>query len=274
MGWMRENTPEEPLSYTEYYPPPEDGDFDYPPDAYGVMSWWDYGHWITVSAQRIPFANPFQEGPRPASAYLQSQSENRANLILEALPSLDDEATGIADLSNDDLRSIIEQQSDQEAAEDTRYVVIDDLMAGGKFGAIATWTGPGQNAYYARQQFEVADQTAQLVGVNRRYHTTMLARLYFADATGLAHYRLVHESETVSTFGSVAQQTAGGGFQSTNFINRRINNQIFATVQQRPDLVFYDVRQASRVKTFERVAGAQLTGTANASNGKIGRAHV
>jgi len=28
---------------------------------YGVLSWWDYGHWITTIGERIPNANPFQQ---------------------------------------------------------------------------------------------------------------------------------------------------------------------------------------------------------------------
>ena len=39
-----------------------DGTYLYPASAYGVMSWWDYGHDIEYVAQRIPNANPFQAG--------------------------------------------------------------------------------------------------------------------------------------------------------------------------------------------------------------------
>jgi len=66
--WMGDNTPdpfEDPDFYYEYegYKRPPAGErYDYPESAYGVMSWWDYGHWITRIAHRIPNANPFQKG--------------------------------------------------------------------------------------------------------------------------------------------------------------------------------------------------------------------
>jgi hypothetical protein len=39
-----------------------------------------------------------------------------------------------------------------------------------------------------------------------------------------------------------------------------LTGRLFGLIQQRQDIVAYDIRQASRVKTFERVEGARLTG--------------
>jgi len=36
---------------------------------YGVLSWWDYGHWITYVSRRVPVANPFQQGAVEAAAF-------------------------------------------------------------------------------------------------------------------------------------------------------------------------------------------------------------
>jgi len=36
---------------------------------YGVLSWWDYGHWITYVSRRIPVANPFQQGAVEAAGF-------------------------------------------------------------------------------------------------------------------------------------------------------------------------------------------------------------
>ncbi|MDY6932136.1 MAG: hypothetical protein SVJ22_09515, partial [Halobacteriota archaeon] len=60
--WMRYNTPEPDLDYYELYEIPEDGVWDYGPNDYGVMSWWDYGHIIEYVARRMPNANPYQQG--------------------------------------------------------------------------------------------------------------------------------------------------------------------------------------------------------------------
>ena len=57
LDWMGNNTPDTGVNYTTIY---QAQTFHYPAEAYGVMSWWDYGHMITYIAKRIPNANPFQ----------------------------------------------------------------------------------------------------------------------------------------------------------------------------------------------------------------------
>ncbi|TKX83278.1 oligosaccharyl transferase, archaeosortase A system-associated, partial [Halorubrum sp. SS5] len=56
LQWMNDETPQpgelegadNPMELYGTYERPADGDFDYPEGAYGVQSWWDYGHWITT----------------------------------------------------------------------------------------------------------------------------------------------------------------------------------------------------------------------------------
>jgi len=53
---LRENT-EEPFDTEDSY-----YQTDLQEEAkYGVMSWWDYGHWITQISHRVPVSNPFQQ---------------------------------------------------------------------------------------------------------------------------------------------------------------------------------------------------------------------
>ncbi len=107
LEWMGAHTPDTGVDYYKIY---DKATFSYPAQAYGVMSWWDYGHMITYIAKRIPNANPFQAGvagPDGAAAYFMSQSEAGANNILK----------------NDG----------------TRYVITDIEMDTGKFWAMATW---------------------------------------------------------------------------------------------------------------------------------------
>ena len=89
LEWLSENTPEEgryadpggeSMEYYGTYDRTED--FDYPRGAYGVMSWWDYGHFITVQGQRIPDANPFQQGASRAANYLLAANESDANELV------------------------------------------------------------------------------------------------------------------------------------------------------------------------------------------------
>ena len=83
LEWMGTHTPDTGVDYYKIY---NGNTFSYPAQAYGVMSWWDYGHMITYIAKRIPNANPFQAGvagPNGAAAYFISTSENTSNDILK-----------------------------------------------------------------------------------------------------------------------------------------------------------------------------------------------
>jgi dolichyl-diphosphooligosaccharide--protein glycosyltransferase len=90
LEWMNENTPapgaygsgDEPrLDYYGTYPISED--FDYQDGEYGVMAWWDYGHFITTGAQRIPVANPFQQHASDAADFLLAGNESQSLRILD-----------------------------------------------------------------------------------------------------------------------------------------------------------------------------------------------
>lgn len=69
---------------------------------YGIMSWWDYGHWITEVGHRVPYANPFQ-----------NQVYESANFFINGV----------------------------EPEGNMKYVIIDNDMIGGKFYALRAWLG-------------------------------------------------------------------------------------------------------------------------------------
>jgi dolichyl-diphosphooligosaccharide--protein glycosyltransferase len=286
LPWMEDNTPDISMEYNDNWRIPEDDDFDYNVDEsslegdYGVMSWWDYGHWITHIGKRPANANPFQEGNIVGSLFFTSQSEERADLLLEALPSVDG-GRNLEGMSNEELREIIENQETQERNEDTRYVMIDDQMAAGKFGAIATWTGFNDEPLAERQEFVRTDGTSQnLIALGDRYDNTTLSRLYYDDASGMSGYRLVHETETYSLIGSINQPTQGprindlitrapyddedaiGNISLPEFNERFPEDQILSLGGGGS---LYDFHGVASVKTYERVEGATITGQANAT---------
>ena len=177
LEWMRYNTPDPGVDYYGIYETPPDGeDYDYPESAYGVMSWWDYGHWITTIAHRIPNANPFQAGiggpigsgiPGACNFFI-VRNEAEANKVADAL--------GV------------------------RYVIGDIQMAMGKFGAMTVWAGD-IGGYY----IQINTEEGSRIVPNAKYYTTMEARLHVLDGRGvslsedfyiepLRHYRLIHES--------------------------------------------------------------------------------
>ncbi len=159
MVWLRENTPEpfgDPSAYYELYERPDAGEpYDYPESAYGVMSWWDYGHWITRIGHRIPNANPFQRGiggPRKsgfsygASTFLTAQDEITGGEMLDELGS--------------------------------KYVVIDIETATGKFHTPVTWSGQDP-ADYASQYFYSTQEGTQVITLwGVPYYQSMCTRLY------------------------------------------------------------------------------------------------
>ena len=83
LTWLKENTPEpfgDPNAYYLLYEPPLPKEsYHYPPSAYGVMAWWDFGHWITRIGRRIPIATPLSWGS--CSQFFSAEDEISANKI-------------------------------------------------------------------------------------------------------------------------------------------------------------------------------------------------
>ena len=151
--WLEDNSPEpfeDPDFYYELYQTP----FDYPETAYSVMSWWDYGHWITRIAHRIPISNPFQQGATEAANFFIAQDGDSASQASE-------------------LR--------------VRYVIIDYLMPTTKFYAMPQWAESSQDEFY-----EIYYQPMQGGKVKPvrlfypAYYHSMVVRLYNFDGEAVA----------------------------------------------------------------------------------------
>ncbi|ADJ15509.1 oligosaccharyl transferase, archaeosortase A system-associated [Halalkalicoccus jeotgali] len=268
--WLANNTPEEgryggaegSLDYYGAYERPAEGDFAYPEGSYGVLSWWDYGHLITVQGERIPHANPFQQNARSAAAFLLADSEERAEAVAGAIPAAPDGR--LDDRSTAELETIADGSDGDGAG--IRYVMIDDEMAGGKFSAIATWAGPGYGSYLEPVTIQAENETATVQRLGGSYDETVLSRLYYADAAEMEHYRLVHESPETTQFVSAAYRVDDGRWQPL-VVNQEYTPSLqfrMARLQQNPavDVQLYDQRESHAVKTYERVEGATLTGEA------------
>ncbi|OYR52062.1 MFS transporter [Halorubrum sp. Ea1] len=165
LQWMNDETPtpgelegaDNPMELYGTYERPADGDFDYPEGAYGVQSWWDYGHWITTRAERIPNANPFQQNAGEAADYLLAPSEEAS-------------------------REVLASQSEEGA--NTRYVMVDWQMASpnSKFGAPVTfYSGNETRSDFNRVLYQQTEQGgfSTVMQVNtQRYHESQMIRLY------------------------------------------------------------------------------------------------
>ncbi|WP_336344740.1 oligosaccharyl transferase, archaeosortase A system-associated [Halalkalicoccus ordinarius] len=288
-AWLEMNSPapgawggadnEDELAYYGTYDVPEDRDFAYPEGSYGVMSWWDYGHLITVQAERIPHSNPFQQNASSAAAFLTADSEQRAELVLEALPV----ARGGDPLytrSDEELAALADERTAQQENEEVRYVMIDDEMAGFKFGAITTYAGGGNGPYASYREVETREgEIIRAPARNQAYADTTLSRLYYDDADGMERYRLVHESDGTTRFASVAVSRNDGESWQSRRINRELTPSVERSISRlredpNVDVAVYDERETSSVKTYERVEGARLTGSVDAPEGSIVTAEV
>lgn len=153
--WMRDNTPEpfgDPDAYYALYDnPPEGESFAYPESAYGVTSWWDYGYWITRTAQRIPNANPSQ-----AAAPIKNVA---AYLLSADVPH------------NRETLDIIHEFN-------TRYVMIDFAMTLSKFHAICSWADEPLDQYYEVYVVPYEGKLAFKIVYYPEYYRTTCVRLF------------------------------------------------------------------------------------------------
>ncbi|MEA2035621.1 MAG: oligosaccharyl transferase, archaeosortase A system-associated [Euryarchaeota archaeon] len=157
LEWMGNNTPETGVDYYGVYDFNERETYEYPPESYGVMTWWDYGHWITFISKRIPNANPFQHGvsgPNGAAAFFIQQNEADSSEILDNLG--------------------------------TKYVITDIEMDDGKFWAMTTWYNDTiQSSPYTKVLLHKdSGNTYKPVRLKQNnYYQTMISRLHNFDGS-------------------------------------------------------------------------------------------
>jgi len=165
-AWLQNNTPSPGMDLYEMYKRPDEGRYVYPDAAYGIMSWWDYGHLIEVIGHRMPNANPFQQGIGSAttnapgsSPFFLAENESRAEEVLAAL------------------------DASRSPYLNTKYVMIDQPMAVGKFHAMAAWSSISNSRYMGGVYQEQGNQWVPVQIWREPYFKTMTARLYFFDGT-------------------------------------------------------------------------------------------
>ncbi|MBN2238267.1 MAG: oligosaccharyl transferase, archaeosortase A system-associated [Dehalococcoidales bacterium] len=210
LTWMKDNTPEpfgDPDAYYEHHEkedylsysqilekyPDETGNplyykdldvyYPYPDSAYGVLSWWDYGYWITRIAHRIPHANPSQN-PRAikdVAEFFISQNETAAVTVTDRLQ--------------------------------TGYVIIDYETAyvnpntgSGKFWAMVTWSDLEVTDYFdvfLVQDSEDTTRYNQRILFFPEYYRSMAVRMYNFSCEAFT-------PESITVIGYTIQQDQAG----------------------------------------------------------------
>lgn len=222
LTWMRYNTPDPGLDYYSIYEKPLNNTYPYPDTAYGVMSWWDYGHIITYWGHRIPNSNPFQAaiggGPEHlpgAATFLIAPTEEKANEVLNKL--------GI------------------NGKPGARYVVSNAYMAYAILGTIAEWDLSNEGYYVP-----IRTQQGTFGGPSIKYLNTIEAKLHIFDTYGLHNYRLVHESNPAPYY--------RGGNEEKFF--KYVSNSYGGDIPNLP------IEDSGYAKIFEFVKGANIKGRA------------
>jgi dolichyl-diphosphooligosaccharide--protein glycosyltransferase len=124
------------------------------------MAWWDYGHWITDIAHRIPNSNPHQHGASAAARYFTSQDESSANEMLNEFGS--------------------------------RYVIVNLRMAlieidpargqYGNFHGVIDWAGRDEDEFFdVYYQRNAAGQAEPVILYYPEYYQSMSSRLFLFD---------------------------------------------------------------------------------------------
>lgn len=248
--WLKENTPDTGLDkYGKYEEPVQDADgdgvadavsgsgiefyenrasntpFNYPDSAYGVISWWDYGHWIEMIGQRMACANPFQFGV----------GGRRGNVTDPMIPGA---APFFVAESEDEATGYLEAIDPRDGKAGARYVITDIEMASGmsKFYAMTAWT-LDTDGYYV--QVPTQGGYMNVIGSDR-YYNSMVSRLHLFDTNGMKQYRMIYESGTNRSYETV---------------NKQIYNMYHGDTA-------IDITDTGYVKIYEYVKGAKVTGTA------------
>ena len=260
LHWLINNTPDPGVDYYGTY---ENPGYVYPSSSYGILSWWDYGHWITVISRRIPITNPFQqhlEGPISAPAFFMTASEQNADNI----------STGLG----------------------ARYIITSSDMTNSIFPSISVWYNykRGLSPYLKQFRLSATDNPNTFYYYAQPYFDTMVARLQNADGSELNPTKVIYAefsnpkagSDSVPVIhnstlldidlarsrASVYNSNAPAGSQAMLF-----SSQVNEPIQTVPALEHYRlIHESDRtlpgiqtnsqniVKIFERVKGAKIQG--------------
>ena len=254
--WLEKNSPDPGIDYQKIYA--KDG-FSYPKEAYGILSWWDSGHWITYLAQRIPVTTPFQNNVLPVARFLLATDEKNADTLINETGS--------------------------------RYIILDYEMISSKYPSIPLWAY-GQNArdqyqkYYFQQSEEISNKYDPVLTLKPDFFRSMLSRLYIFDGTrtestgtSLITYSDVQAgSQTVEAVTRLSpvrpdeaeEMIAEGLAPGTDIVSIQYTHPItnlsalthYRLIYESPRVTAKDeYAQIHNVKIFERVPGYTIAGT-------------
>ena len=238
LAWMRDHTP--PLAVPLDAPVRTAAKYRHPAGNYGVLAFWDFGHYVAELGRRPPVASG-------------GISVSTARWFL-----LDDEDQAVRALS-DRLRP----------GEAVRYCVVDAQTAG-DYALSGIQMAGASVADFVEIFPSAALEGKRLMRYSARFSRSMSSRLYERDGDDLGHFRLVYASPDRTLLAYHAPR--GDGLIVRN-ATRLTDDDDEARWRRAlgdgkplvlPDEVVYEGEIGPSVKIFEEVPGARLVGTAPA----------
>ncbi|PWR76161.1 oligosaccharyl transferase, archaeosortase A system-associated [Methanospirillum stamsii] len=250
--WLSENSPDPGVNYYNIYQKTE---FSYPEESYGVLSWWDYGHWISFLTKRIPVTSPFQDNVPAVGKFLAAQSEDDAEHYAKE--------TG------------------------TRYIITDYATVTSKFAALPLWAyGKDSISEYQETYYQQSPGTGRydaILVLKQPFFNSTASKLHLFDGSWFAGrggtlLSVSHNSQNGGSFSQIirAQEISAeeaktvptssdkvtGSIQFTKPITDVAGLGHYRLIYESPSTVAEDdTHQIKEVKIFERVNGYTLPGT-------------
>ena len=241
MDWMKENTPEPPVTpLSKVDPWDEEEGFAFPEGSYGVMCSWDVGNWVSTLGNRTP-------------VWSQWASDVPGNWLLATDPG-----------QAEDLLCPGGSEHDR-----VRYIVLEPSLLAQSYVTKARRMGvPEMEIFkiHGTQDFE--GRQVPIATFGQQHRNSMAARLYLGDGEGLGRYRLIYESPARS-FTRYIHITAKESLFAEATPLRTVEDIRNAVKLISGDPVWperegfgYLGRIDSTVKIFEHVEGAMIRGSA------------
>ncbi len=216
LTWLKENTPEpfgDPAAYYQHYEPPPPGEkYIYPESAYGVMSWVDYGYWITRIGHRPANLTPGPGGAYVAKFFLSQDEDSTQETIWK---------------TKWEEEIILEKEIIEKLG--SSYLIIDYDTATGKFWALANWAerelAEFQDIYYVPQE---NSELMPLRLFHPEYYRSLMIRLYNFDGQAVTPEEsivIAYEEKPVQKDKSIKLITYAQNFPSYEEATAYISNQ-------------------------------------------------
>ncbi|MFC1964505.1 hypothetical protein ACFLWG_00660, partial [Chloroflexota bacterium] len=148
LSWMKDNT-SDPFDDPDFYYDLYDTPFHYPETAYGVISFWDYGYWISRIAQRPTICDPGGGYRGDVSRFFLAQDETSANKIIDKL--------------------------------NARFIIIDIRTIIGYIQAITTRTNSSVEDFYDIYYSLEEDRLVPFKLFHPEFYRSLVVRLYAFD---------------------------------------------------------------------------------------------